>query len=166
MAAFLASYFDIILCASCLVFAAHSPAEQRGPAVVMASVFVAMWQLYLLSWSDLSPASLFWSVDIMVEPTDLWALQDAVVGLVAVVIATTYRLAWAWVLWAIIIATEVGHSAYSFKLWSYPAYSMYLAGTFWASVACFASIGGRNVGRRIHYSLGRRSLRVRPAQTA
>lgn len=143
------SFIDGLLCAACLVFAAHAPRAGRDGACLLAVTFVLMQALYWLSWSYAPPASLFWGWGLMIEPTDLWALQDSVVGVVAVTVAATYRLKWVWALFWVMVATELGHSAYSLKLWAYSAYEWYLLGTFWASVACFAWGGGGNVRDRI-----------------
>ena len=133
---------------------------------MLGCTFVAMQMLYWLSMGDHPPAELFWSLGLMIETPDLWALQDAIVGLVATVVAWVYGARWAWALFAIILATECGHSAYSFGLWDYSAYELYLLGTFWASVACFAAAGGKNVGRRVYHCLDRSRLQLRALKTA
>lgn len=141
-----------VACLACLGLAACAPRHERYKACALATAFVIAWALYIMSWAPFPPAAVFWAVGIKVTSYEMWAMQDAVVGMLAMAIA---RDVWfGWVIWSIAISQEVMHASFDIGVWDYGRLSHSLDTTFWATVACFMVVGGPGVWNRINSGIG------------
>lgn len=138
-------------------FATYVDKDRRGEAVAAALVLLAVWVLYVLSWTPLSLARGASAVlDVKVSSQDLWPVVDALAAM-GIVLAC-FRRWWGWALWATLAAQVLIH--YGNQQWSFDfgTYSHVLDGLFLAQIAIFILIGGRGVVDLLHRGIGRLRL--------
>ncbi|GAA0730014.1 hypothetical protein [Sphingomonas japonica] len=126
------------------VFAAlGAPEGQRGRSFVSAGLLCAGWWLFIASWSDTPPASLFWAIGLPVEPVDIWAVTDALCA--AIILALAYQYWWGKALWALLVCQLALHVIHQHGGLGFAPYSAALDVLFLAQLAVLFLLGGGGV---------------------
>jgi hypothetical protein len=132
--------------AACFCAACAQPRDRQAATSVMNGLSVT-WALYLLAWTEVPPASLFWMIGIPLTSEHLWALTDAV--LATVVIAAAWHRWWGWVIFGALTVQQCFHAAYDLGGMTFPQLSIALDLSFLVQLACFFVIGGSGVVDRV-----------------
>jgi hypothetical protein len=137
-------------------FCAWCSGDRGGPSLRSFAVpFFAAWVLFASSWTQWSAASLLVQAGYPARSIDLWAVTDAVLGMLlvfagVVAVGEGRGVGLLGALWASYAVQGCLHVAYDPAGWiGWPAYEAGLNGLFLAQVALLLMIGGRGAANRI-----------------
>jgi len=136
------------LCVGAVAFASQAPKGDRLAASILASGLLANWLLVEWTYSTLSPQAAIRAWGLSVTATDLWAIADLALGVLAV--RTGWHRWWGWAVFLLCMAQLCFHPAR--PLLGDALYTFWLDKILLAQVAVFILIGGRRVANRLSSS--------------